>query len=377
MSFIKTFRNFTRVIWRDIFKINTKVQSNHYHIKKGISWLLYAQEITPDRGISQGYHLLKGWLPSYPETSGYIIPTLLDFHHFIETNNKILNICEEIADWECSLQLKNGAFQAKMIDNRFISYIFDTGQILLGLIKAYKEFNDRKYIQSAERAGNFLVKNQNSDGNWITYTFQNVSNTYNVRNAWILLELFEITKNETYKKAAIRNIDWTLTQMKSNYWFEKVNNFGNPLTHFLAYTLRGLLESGIILKDGNLIDVCLRSSRKALNYFKRSNSFPATFNETWKSRDKYSCLTGNAQFSIIWLKMSKELDKEEFFLYAKKMNQLLKQTQILKSSCSDIDGAIKGSNPIWGKYARFMFPNWATKFFCDALILEERLKNLI
>ena len=34
----------------------------------------------------------------------------------------------------------------------------------------------------------------------------------------------------------------------------------------------------------------------------------------------------------------------------------------------DVRGAIAGSYPIWGRYAPLTFPNWATKFFIDALI---------
>jgi hypothetical protein len=36
-------------------------------------------------------------------------------------------------------------------------------------------------------------------------------------------------------------------------------------------------------------------------------------------------------------------------------------------------GAIPGSFPIWGRYEPFAFPNWATKFFCDALLLEKEI----
>jgi hypothetical protein len=44
-------------------------------------------------------------------------------------------------------------------------------------------------------------------------------------------------------------------------------------------------------------------------------------------------------------------------------------------SCQDLDtknldvrGAIKGSQPVWGRYAPLTFPNWAAKFFVDALL---------
>jgi hypothetical protein len=35
-----------------------------------------------------------------------------------------------------------------------------------------------------------------------------------------------------------------------------------------------------------------------------------------------------------------------------------------------VRGAIPGSAPIWGAYSRFEFPNWAAKFFADALIMD-------
>jgi len=36
----------------------------------------------------------------------------------------------------------------------------------------------------------------------------------------------------------------------------------------------------------------------------------------------------------------------------------------------EVRGGIAGSWPIWGAYSRFEFPNWAAKFFADALMLN-------
>ncbi len=33
-------------------------------------------------------------------------------------------------------------------------------------------------------------------------------------------------------------------------------------------------------------------------------------------------------------------------------------------------GGIAGSAPIWGDYSRFEYPNWAAKFFADALMMD-------
>jgi hypothetical protein len=378
--FIKNLKSSTYLIYklilRDLYRLNYQIFSNEHHIKKAINWLVYAQKINKDGGISEGYDLIYGWLPSYPETSGYIIPTLFDYY-FISKNAHYIQICKEIADWECSIQLKSGGFRNNKAGFESKAFIFDTGQILLGLIRAYKELKDLKYLKSCINAGNFLIETQNEDGNWIKNNYLNRSLTYNIRTAWALLELFLITNDQKYKNGAIKNIEWTLKQVTENYWFKnlELEYYGDPLLHFIAYTIEGLLECGIILKDNRLIQVSFNSSLQLLNYFENYGKLPATFNSKWYSHVNYSCLTGIAQLSIIWLKLSQIFNNEKFFLNAIKANNYLKQKQILNNRFKDIDGAIKGSDPIWGKYSRFKFPNWAVKFFCDALMLENRIKE--
>ena len=49
----------------------------------------------------------------------------------------------------------------------------------------------------------------------------------------------------------------------------------------------------------------------------------------------------------------------------------MKSTQDICSRNKNIRGGIKGAYPIYGWYAPFSFPNWAAKFFIDALMLED------
>jgi len=50
-------------------------------VKEGVAWLLRAQEFSrsQDGGAARHYSLIDGWGSSYPETTGYIVPTLLDY----------------------------------------------------------------------------------------------------------------------------------------------------------------------------------------------------------------------------------------------------------------------------------------------------------
>ncbi|MFX1391993.1 MAG: hypothetical protein ACFFAH_00325 [Promethearchaeota archaeon] len=368
----------TKLIFYEIYK-RKKIYSTNFHLKKGIYWLIEAQKVTRDGGVSSCYSLIYGWRPSYPETSGYIISTLIKYSH-LSKNPFYLKIVEEIADWECSIQLENGGFPGGVISKNKKPIIFNTGQVILGLIGAYKELKKKIYLDTAIKSGDFLVTNQESNGNWLKYCFNNRSHTYNVRVAWALLELSEVTGENKYYEAAKKNLDWAQTQQNSNYWFHNNSFVSNkfPLLHTIAYAIRGFLESGILLKDKNYLNVALNASLKLMQFFTINRYLPARFDENWQSKDFYVCLTGIAQLSIIWLKFYEINKEKKFLINALKLNDYLKMNQVVNIGFKEIEGAIKGSDPIWGWYNFFGFPNWATKFFCDALILEIELlkKNL-
>ena len=111
--------------------------------------------------------------------------------------------------------------------------------------------------------------------------------------------------------------------------------------------------------------------RLLMQYYEKLSFLPTKFDSNWQSKDFYSCLTGDAQLSIIWLKLYQIYGQEKFLENAIKLNNYLKLNQIINSRNINVEGAIKGSDPIWGGYNPFGFPNWATKFFCDALMLED------
>ena len=72
-----------KLFLNDIIDLDNKLYPNEFHIKKAIEWLFFAQKVTKDGGVSHGFDLFSGWLPSYSETSGYLIPTFFDYSYFI------------------------------------------------------------------------------------------------------------------------------------------------------------------------------------------------------------------------------------------------------------------------------------------------------
>ena len=115
-------------------------------VKLGISWLRRAQDNSryKDGGVARHYSLIDGWSASYPETTGYIVPTLLD--HARENNDSAsLESAKRMLDWLVSIQLSDGGFQGGLIDSTpVVPVTFNTGQILIGLAAGTTEI--MKYI---------------------------------------------------------------------------------------------------------------------------------------------------------------------------------------------------------------------------------------
>jgi hypothetical protein len=87
------------------------------HLVAALSWLEHAQDATPDDGVARSYSVAwnpdfegRGWRPSYPETTGYIIPTLFDAALFLDLAN-LRERAIRMADWEIEVQLESGAVQ--------------------------------------------------------------------------------------------------------------------------------------------------------------------------------------------------------------------------------------------------------------------------
>lgn len=66
---------------------------------------------------------------------------------------------------------------------------------------------------------------------------------------------------------------------------------------------------------------------------------------------------------------------EEYRQAADRLVDYLKALQILEGDNPGVIGAIGGSFPLLGSYMTLGYPNWATKYFLDALMLQDRLSG--
>jgi len=349
------------------------------HLRAAMQWLCRAQDATGNGGISYGYGFLEGWLPAYPETTGYAIPTFLRYASFIGEDSYVKRALI-MAEWELTVQATDGGFAGGHIgsDTSGPGVAFDTGQILQGLMAIYRQGGSDKFLRAAERAGNWLIERLPDEGSWhdvLPYQRQPRQRAYNARTSWALLELAETTKQERYLTAAQRSLAWTVRCQLPNGWFRE-NSFeaGRPaLTHTIAYVLEGLLESWNYLQEPCLLEATLRGAEGLRKQFDRRGALPATFTKNWESWDRYSCLAGCAQTAVVWFRLFEVTKQKRFLDAAQRMNQYLKTVQIPAGIDPSAEGGIPGSYPVYGAYERLRLPNWAAKFFADALLAEARI----
>ena len=111
-------------------------------------WLCRAQDATPDDGVAAWYDLLRGWSASYPETTGYIIPTFLTYGS-VSNDPAATDRAIRMADWEIAVQLPTGAVRSGILTAPVGPAVFNTGQVLFGWAAAYQATKESRYAEAA------------------------------------------------------------------------------------------------------------------------------------------------------------------------------------------------------------------------------------
>ena len=364
----------------DDFSYGTTVSSAAINtaIGKAITWIEHGQDAISG-GVSYYYDTSgPGWYPQgYPEVSGYILPTLYDTATANNTSNptyaaQLRTRAQQIANWELTVQSADGSW----------TYVFDTGQIIEGLARAYQETGNSSYLTAAEQGANWLVSVQAADGTWPT-DYGGFAHAYHARVARALLKLWQVDGNNTYMTAATKNLNWVLTQQQANGWFNN-NGIGStsensaPLTHTIAYTMEGLFDSGVILNNTTYITAAKKTADALLAVQLAGGMLSGgNYDSNWNATNVNQVLTGDAQTAMMWLKfynysVSQGSPNSTYLNAAAKMNQYLMTVQG-NSVNTGIDGGLAGSDPLNGPYETNLILSWATKFFVDDLNLEAQI----
>lgn len=351
---------------------------NEQVIEAGVSWLGRAQDHSrsSDGGVARHYSLIDGWASSYPETTGYIVPTLLEYARR-RNDAAVRERARRMLDWLVSIQFPDGGFQGGLIDSTPVMPVtFNTGQILLGLASGVMAFGDI-YREPMRRAADWLVGTQDADGCWRRHPTPFAApgeKAYETHVSWGLFEAARVEPQAAYAQAASRNVAWALRHQRPNGWFSKccLNDEAAPLTHTLGYALRGILEAYRYARDQELLHAARRTADGLLSALGDDGALPGRLDADWRAAVSWVCLTGTVQVAHCWLILSMETGDARYLEAGRATNRYVRRTVALAGP-PEIRGAVKGSMPVDGGYCKYEYPNWACKFTIDSCMLESQL----
>ena len=346
-----------------------------------VQWIKAAQDVTGNGGVSWGYRARQpvrsampiGWMPAYPETTGYIIETMLKFAR-LENDPDCRKRAKRMADWELTLQLPDGGTPGGVHGAHPVaSSTFVTGQVMFGFLSMVEEFRDNRYLVAARRGGDFLLSCLDENGRFIA-GYSNFCKTgpkaYEARTGWALAKLARATGDSRYSQAAMRMGKYALSCQLRNGWFSE-NDLDfecRPLTHTIGYVLEGLWEIGVLLEEESFLRAVLNTLDRIQPLIEKTGFLAGRWTSEWKPAAPWCCLTGSSQIALVYLRANSRFPSAEFVASAQKLLSFVAATQARAEIAIALRGGIQGSYPFGGEYGQYCFLNWAAKFYCDAVM---------
>ena len=348
------------------------------HLQAAAEWLARAQDASPDGGVVGRYRLDRGWTSSYPETTGYIVPTFLDLARCLDA--QYLERARRCVEFLLALQLPSGAFPTgEIATNSTRPSPFNTAQIIHGLLRWHQHEGDPRSLSAARRAADWLMAVQESDGAWRRWAYLDVPAAYSAYLACWLVDLGLFCGDERYLASASRHLDWVLAQRFESGWIQRcgfteqehVERVAN--LHTIAYTLAGLWRTG----QG------LRSSRRARCRGER---------RSWRCR--HACTSGMASRACsmtngerVPIRLSDrqradgaDLDgpagatgDDAWLLPAYQAIDLVKRRNCSSRRIPTCAAAFLAPTAL-GTYQGGVMLSWSTKFFIDALLRKAEIE---
>ena len=273
------------------------------NIDAAVSWLLNSG-IQNTKGESIGsfnawYDMDSKTYPFiYSEITGYGITTLL-YANSISRNNTYKERAKMAADWIINLMNENSGITARIYsgykpDLRYfgsnISYMFDNGMVLSGLVNIYLATKEDKYLEAATELAQSLLNAQKDNGlfyaayDTMTEKYIDVqdkwstqSGSYHAKLAIGLIDLYKVTRNEIFKNAAVALCNGSLVLQDNHGRFITQHNEDSTHMHPHCYSVEGLVYVGIKLEEKRFLESALHAVEWALNNQLPSGGMPCKY----------------------------------------------------------------------------------------------------
>ena len=344
-------------------------------VAANIQWLVRSQECSKfhDGGSARDFSLVHGWASSYPETSGYIVPTLIAYAD--RTNNQVLLAqARAMLDWLVSIQFSEGGFQGGKVDGTpCVPVTFNTGQILMGLAAGVRRFGD-SYLDPMNRAAAWLRDSLDADGCWRKHPTPFAApgeKAYETHVSWGLFEAARVNPDAGFGEAGLKQVRWALSKQQGNGWFASncLEDPDCPLTHTIGYVLRGIIEAYRLSPEPDLLLAATKTADALLRVIEKDGRVAGRLNNLWQPAVDWVCLTGSVQIAACWYLLNAIAPRPDYLNAAKLANRYVRRNVIV-SGDPDVVGGVRGAFPVNGNYGRFEYLNWAAKFCADSQMME-------
>lgn len=273
-------------------------------------------------------------LLSYPEVTGYYIPTLLKYGK--------IDLAKAYAEYLLSIQNPDGSWNDP---SGTTPYTFDTGMILKGLVSLHQSGFDSNdaYVNAAIKGADWILSMQRDNGSistpdysqWNIQFGKQVPESIHVYCLSPIKDLAAITGDKRYTDFVDKALSYYLAK-------HDLTDF-STLSHFNAYIIEGLIDVGEIERAKRAMDLISLHQRL-------DGSVPAY------SFADFVCSTGLFQYAICWFKLGEFKKGQKAFAYA--------------ANLQNESGGWFGSYSV-GRDSASYFPDreisWAVKYFLDAL----------
>lgn len=332
------FKNFLTVGRIQSEQTRKKIEGRFDNIsvyKKAIGWIknnsVDGQAIICNTGKRKGY----------PEVTGYYIPTLIRWGY--------RELAVNYAEWLIGIQKADGSWY----DTDDVSpYIFDTAQILKGLIAVREIYDSREKIDEAIKKGiDWILGCMTDEGRLVTpdtACWGSDDNTCSELIHMYCLSPIADAGRIFGRTDYIEKAEKILKYYKDNY-YDKIMNF-SLLSHFYAYVMEALIDMGET-------DMAVEAMAKIADIQKASGAVPAYKNVDWV------CSTGLFQFALVWFRIGDTEHGNKAFEYACRLQNESGGwygSYLSEDNCNEQNDYFPGAEI-----------SWAVKYFLDALYYKD------
>lgn len=351
-----------------LFGVRHGRYSDEHHLAAATEWLLSAQATAGHGGYARAYHLVLGWRPACAETTGAIVPSLLETYRMLG-DQRLYRSAAAALRWLKDIQRDDGSFAAP--DGRRPG-VSATGQVLAGFNHVQRHFPHFLVEDAQRRAAAWLASVQADDGGFERHGHGGRPRSGDVRAGAALIDAGQQLDEPRFVAAGLRNLRWTLARQADNGFFRHAaRDDGAPFLHTLMQVLAGLLDVWALTGEQAALDGARRFADGLLAR-SRDDGVPfGRYDEQYRPRGEERCLPGLAQWSAVCQRLATLGLDAAYARQARASLDYLKTHQYL-SHHPHLHGGLPGSDPVHGRYLRLAIPNWGVRAFIDALLAQIR-----